>query len=95
MQVLLNRHYKLETQYYSNCKNPFFVIRASPNMIIPKPLLSEYLRKVENGQIKPEIMPFEVTLRFTMSSSFNNSMFSELDFLLKEQDGEYYIEKEE
>lgn len=33
-------------------------------MIIPKPLLSEYYKKVEKGLILPEFNPFQVSLKF-------------------------------
>lgn len=30
--------------------------------------LSEYYRKVEKGEIKPEVLPFEASIRFNVSN---------------------------
>ena len=63
---MLGKYYHMNVQYYSHSKTPYFCIkRGITNMVIPKILLSEYYKKVEKGEIKQEISPFEVSLAFS------------------------------
>jgi hypothetical protein len=42
VQILLNRHYNLEANYYQNKTSSYFSIHLTNNCMIPKPPLSEY-----------------------------------------------------
>lgn len=87
---LLTKHYKLETQYYNRCKNPFFTVFATKDMIIPNVLLSQYLTKVQSGEIQLEQKPFELTLKFSKISKGDS--LQHLKYILKDYENEYYIE---
>jgi hypothetical protein len=65
LQILISKHYNCEIEFYvDNVKNPFAVIRITNRVTIPNPTLSEYLNLIEKKVIKPEILPFEITLKF-------------------------------
>jgi transcriptional repressor NF-X1 len=91
VQVLLSRHYNMVLEFYLNVRNPCICVRTTPKTIIPKMKLSEYLRQIETHQIKPEILPFEATLKFHSLTSYDSS--EELEGILKEYEGSYYIER--
>jgi antitoxin component of RelBE/YafQ-DinJ toxin-antitoxin module len=40
------------------------MIRVTDRVTIPNPTLSEYLKLIEKKVIKPEVLPFEVTIKF-------------------------------
>lgn len=42
-------------------------------MTIPKILLSEYYKKVEKGEIKLEISPYEVSLGFSFATRLEHN----------------------
>jgi len=91
IQALLSRHYLMLLEFYLNVKNPCIYVKTTPKTLIPKVKLSEYLRQIETQQIKPEILPFEATLRFFNLTSFDST--DDLEMLLKEYDGSFYIER--
>ena len=65
LQTLISKHYNCEIEFYTeNPKNPYAVIRWTDRVTIPNPTLSEYLKLIEKKVIKPEVLPFEVTLKF-------------------------------
>jgi len=63
-------------------------------MAIPKILLSEYYKKVEKGDIKPEISPFEVSLTFNPSTRLEHNQ-GQLDLILRDFLKDFYLELEE
>lgn len=69
VQCLLAKHYCLDVAYYAHPKLPYFIItKRGNNTTTPKMLLSDYLKRVEKGEIKPDISPFEISLRFLQSN---------------------------
>lgn len=62
-------------------------------MIIPKMLLSEYSKKVDKGEIKPEVLPFDVSVKFGQLGRGDTPSY--LDTLLKDFKGQYYLEKQD
>ncbi len=65
VQVLLSRHYGAELEFYTNIKNPFVTVKNTPNLVFPKPKLSEYLKKMEKGEIKLDVSPFDATIKIS------------------------------
>lgn len=63
-------------------------------MVIPKMPLSEYYRKVEKGELKPEVLPFEASIRFNNSIRDDPNHIN-LDTILRDFAKEYYVEKED
>ncbi len=63
-------------------------------MMLPELTLSTYYKKVERGEIKPEVLPFEVTIRFAaLSRAIDTPIY--LETLLKDFKGQYYLEKDD
>lgn len=62
-------------------------------MIIPKLVLSEYTKQVDKGQIKPNILPFEASIKFNQLG--RGDIPSHLEIILKDFKNHFYIEKEE
>lgn len=60
-------------------------------MIIPRTILSDYYKKVQKGIIKPDVLPFETIIKLNNLGVQDNVQM--LDFLLKDFQHEYYIEK--
>lgn len=88
---LLSRTYCLELEFFLYVKNPCVVVRWTKDSKLPQLTLSEYLRQIETGKIKPEVSPFEASIKF-----YNLSMHDtveELEKFLREFRDEYYIER--
>lgn len=64
LYVLLSKHYLMDFEFHMHVKNPVVYVKSTPNSRLPIMNLSEYLRQVENGKIKPEVLPFEATIKF-------------------------------
>ena len=65
LSILISKHYNCDVEFYvENTKNPYAVVRLTDRVTIPNPTLSEYLKLIEKKVIKPEVLPFEVTLKF-------------------------------
>ncbi|KAL4450898.1 hypothetical protein ABPG74_011740 [Tetrahymena malaccensis] len=94
LQSLLGKHYHLNVQYYNHFKQPYFVIEKSQDMVIPKMPLSEYYRKVEKGEIKPEVLPFEASIKF-INNIRDDPNYHILENILRDFAKEYYVEKED
>lgn len=56
--------------------------------------LSEYYRKVEKGDLKPDVLPFEASIRFNVSIR-DDPNHAILDNILRDFTKEYYVEKED
>jgi len=91
VQALLSRHYGMTLEFYLNVKNPCVCVRTTTKTVIPKVKLSEYLRQIETHQIKPEVLPFEATLKFFNLTGYDT--VEELEVLLKDFGDSFYIEK--
>lgn len=88
---LLSRTYCLELEFFLHVKNPSIIVRWTKDSKLPTMTLSEYLRQIETGNIKPDLLPFEATIKF-----YNLSMHDSIEELvrvLKEYKDEYYIER--
>ncbi|EGR34085.1 transcription factor family protein, putative [Ichthyophthirius multifiliis] len=95
VQNLLARHYHLNVQYYNHFNSPYFVIESTKDVCIPKCPLSEYCKKVEKGEIKSDVSPFQVSIRFIGVLAKNDPNFEQLDYILKDVQKEFYVEKED
>jgi hypothetical protein len=42
----------------------FISLRNNESLKLPKVNLSSYLRQIESGVVKPDVLPFDVTIRF-------------------------------
>ena len=42
----------------------FISLRNNENLKLPKVNLSSYLKQIESGVVKPDVLPFDVTIRF-------------------------------
>jgi len=91
VQALLSRHYNMALEFYLNVKNPTVCVRTTMKTTIPKVKLSEYLRQIETKQIKPDVLPFEATIKFFNLSAYDS--IDDLEVLLKEYEGGCYLEK--
>ena len=67
------------------------VVTSTESTQMPKVRLSEYLKKIENKEITPEVLPFEASLRFFNLSDFDS--LTDLENLLSEYSSRCYIEK--
>jgi transcriptional repressor NF-X1 len=92
VEMLVEHHYGLAMDFYFKTTNPFVIIRNSPTAKLPNVKLSEYIRMIEGNEAKMEVLPFEVTFKFPTVSSRMDSI-EDLELLLKEYKGRYYIEK--
>jgi len=63
-------------------------------MAIPNILLSEYYKKVEKGEIKPEISPFEVSLIFNPGTRLVHNQ-GQLDLILRDFLKDFCMELED
>jgi len=63
-------------------------------MAIPKILLSDYYKKVEKGEIKPEISPFEVSLIFSPGTRIVHNQ-GQLDLILRDFLKDFFMELED
>ncbi len=64
IQVLLSKHYNAEVDIYWNTNKPFLSLRNTPDLVIPRPSLMEYIALIKQGQLKPDTSPFEASIRF-------------------------------
>jgi len=90
---LLSRTYCLELQFFLHVKNPCIVVRWTKDSKLPSLKLSEYLKEVETGKVRPDILPFEATIKFYNLSV--NDTTDELERILKEFNDEFYLERNE
>jgi len=93
LQTLISRHYNMDLEFYLHVKDPKIIVKTNQNSRLPSMTLSEYLRQIETGKIKPEILPFEATIKFFNVQQTDS--IDELEFLIKEFEGEYYLERNE
>lgn len=93
LHTLISKHYSMDLEFYSHQKNPSFCVKSTQNSKLPAMPLSEYLLQVETGKIKPDVLPFEATLKFFNLTLADTS--EELEYLLKAYEGEYYVERSE
>ena len=78
MYQLLSRHYGLDMEFYLHVKNPHIIVRWTRESKLPPLKLSEYLRQVETGKVKPDVSPFEATIKF-----YNLSMHDSTEDLVR------------
>jgi transcriptional repressor NF-X1 len=90
---LLSRTYCLELQFFLHVKNPSIVVRWTKDSKLPTMKLTEYLKEIESGRIRPDILPFEATIKFYNLSIIDTT--DELERILKEFQEEYYLERTE
>lgn len=93
LYVLLSKHYLMDFEFHLHVKSPVVYVKSTLNSRLPLMNLSEYLRQIENGKIKPDVLPFEATLKFFNLTPSDTS--DDLEYLLKEFEDEYYIERQE
>lgn len=88
---LLSNHYNLDVSYYSTSKKNIIDGTQTPEFIIPKVTLSEYLKMLDKREINPKNRPFDLLIKF-FNLTIHNSI-RELKELLNGLEDYYYIER--
>ena len=71
---LFENHYHLNTHYYSRMKYAAFTLMQGEDTMIPKPVLSEYVKLISSGKVKQNNLPFEFTISFEMEQKDKGSL---------------------
>ena len=88
---LLTKHYNLEVSFVHAEKGIYIDIYKTEEFMIPKIQLSEYIDKINRGEIHPKSLPFDAIIKF-----FNLTVFDKVDHLeeqFKNQKEKFYAEK--
>ncbi len=87
---LFQNHYHLNTHFYRHHKYAAFTLMQGDYTMIPKPILSEYIKLISSGKIKQSNLPFEFTITFELEQRDKG------DLILKSLSGflhKYYSER--
>ena len=90
LMTLLPKHYLLEVMIYKSPKNNALTACKTQDSLIPKITLSEYLEKLNKGDVEIDPSPFDAKIRFFDLSYYETANDLEKMFIdIKE---EFYIE---
>jgi hypothetical protein len=67
----------------------FISLRNNESLKLPKVNLSSYLRQIESGVVKPDILPFDVTIRFVHLGKMDRN--EDLNQVLKDFQGNHQL----
>ena len=88
--TLTSKHYLLEVICYKSLKSNSLIITKTEESIIPQITLSEYLIKINNGDMDVDQEPFDAKIRFFSLSYYETS--KELEKIIQDISDECYIE---
>ena len=71
-------------------KHAAFTLMQGDDTMIPKPILSDYVKLISSGKIKQNNLPFEFTIAFEMEQRDKGSLIIKS---LKDYTHQYYSER--
>jgi len=66
------------------------IVKNTESIKIPRPNLTEYLKMVKTGKLKPDVLPFECSLRFLQAG--HKDEIKELQYMIGNDTESYYLE---
>ena len=91
VRFLAAKYYKLDLSYSSSTKTVSFQIFRTPEFSLPLTRLSDYIKKVDKGQIKLGENNFLVNIRFHNVQIHDKT--KDLESILAQFDGRFHIER--
>lgn len=91
VKILAAKYYKMDLSYAKFKKNIFIQVFRSEDLTLPETRLSEYVRRVDKGDIKLGEDNFSVNIKFNNIQMYNNA--SELEAILHEFDSRFHVER--
>lgn len=87
---LFENHYHLNTHFYRHYKYSAFTLMQGDYTMVPKPVLSEYVKLISSGKIKQANLPFEFTISFELEQKEKTELVNKS---LKNFVHKYYSER--
>lgn len=90
LQIYISKHYEADLDIYWNIQKPFMIVKNTESIKIPRPNLTEYLKMIKSGKLKPDVLPFECSLRFLQAG--HKDEIKELQYMIGNDTDNYYLE---
>ncbi len=91
IEALLQENYHADFDLYQHVRPMFISLRNNESLRLPKVNLSSYLRQIESGVVKPDVLPFDVTIRFVHLGKMDRN--EDLNQVLNDFQGNHSLTK--
>jgi hypothetical protein len=91
VKILGAKYYKMDLSYSKYKKKIYIQVFRSNDITLPETRLSEYIRRIDNGEVKLGEDNFSINIKFNNIQVYNQT--SEVEEILNEFFGKFHVER--